>query len=211
MRRLVLAPLTAALAMLALPASAHLNLLSPPPRTTSLKSGPCGAADSVRGGVVSTFLPGQTITVTWDEFVDHPGHFRIAFDDDGQDIFVDPKGFEDISGGPGVLIDGIADRSGGGMYSQEVTLPDIECDNCTLQVIQVMSDKAPYGDGNDMYYQCADLVLSVDADPDEMPPVTTEDPPVEDDADGCSCNSAGALPMLAWAPLLVWRRRRRSG
>lgn len=192
-------------------AAAHLNLLSPPPRTTSLKSGPCGAADSVRGGVVSTFRPGQTITVTWDEFVDHPGHFRIAFDDDGQDIFVDPAGFEDVSSGPGVLIDGIADRSGGGMYSQEVTLPNVECDNCTLQVIQVMSDKPPYGDGNDMYYQCADLVLSLDADPDEQPPVTTEDPPVEDDGDGCSCRSAGAVPLLALAPLLLWRRRRRSG
>jgi hypothetical protein len=34
-----------------------------------------------------------------------------------------------------------------------------------------MSDKPPYGDGNDMYYQCADLVLSADAEPDEMPPV----------------------------------------
>jgi len=208
MRRLVLAPLTAALAMLALPASAHLDLLSPPPRTTSLKYGPCGAAGSVRGGVVSTFLPGQTITVTWDEFVDHPGHFRIAFDDDGQDIFVDPKGFDDISGGPGVLIDGIADRSGGGMYSQEVTLPDIECSNCTLQVIQVMSDKPPYGDGNDMYYQCADLVLSVDADPED-PTATTADPPVE--SDGCSCSSAGPVQVLVLTPLLLWRRRRRSG
>jgi hypothetical protein len=73
-----------------------------------------GGRQRARGATVSTLLPGQTITVTWDEYVDHPGHFRIAFDDDGQDIFVDPKGFEDVSGGPGVLIDGIADRSGGG-------------------------------------------------------------------------------------------------
>lgn len=39
-------------------------------------------------------------------------------------------------------------------------LPDVECDNCTLQAIQVMYDKPPYvTPGNDLYYQCADLVL----------------------------------------------------
>jgi hypothetical protein len=120
MRSLVVMGLTAALVLVAAPAAAHLNLTYPPPRTTSLKTGPCGAADSTRGATVTTLLPGQTITVTWDEFVDHPGHFRIAFDDDGQDLFRDPSSFEDVSGEPGVLIDGIADRSGGGIYSQEV-------------------------------------------------------------------------------------------
>lgn len=214
MRSLAFAPLTAALALSAGPVSAHLNLTFPPPRTTSLKSGPCGAQGSTRGTAVSTFLPGQTITVTWDEFVDHPGHFRIAFDDEGDDIFVDPQGFDDVSGGPGVLLDGIADRSGGGVYSQEITLPDIECDNCTLQVIQVMSDKAPYGDGNDMYYQCADLVLSADAEPDENPmPATTAEPPVEPDDEGCGCRSGGTVAAIGLLvlPLLGWRRRRPRG
>lgn len=208
MRSLVVMGLTAALVLVAAPAAAHLNLTYPPPRTTSLKTGPCGAADSTRGATVTTLLPGQTITVTWDEFVDHPGHFRIAFDDDGQDLFRDPSSFEDVSGEPGVLIDGIADRSGGGIYSQEVVLPDVECDNCTLQVIQVMSDKAPYGDGNDMYYQCADLVLSADADPDEPPPVTTA--PSEDPADGCDCRGDGGSSAW-WSVLIPWWLRRRSG
>lgn len=147
------------LALLAGPAHAHINLLSPTPRTTSLKSGPCGAGpNDPRGPTVATFKPGETIMVTFNEFVDHPGHYRVAFDDDGQDIFVDPKSFDDVGGGPGVLIDGIADKQGGD-YQVEVELPDIECDNCVLQVIQVMTDKPPYGDGNDMYYQCADIAL----------------------------------------------------
>lgn len=124
-----------------------------------LKQGPCGAGPGdLRGPTVATFKPGEKITVVFDEFVDHPGHFRIAFDDDGQDIFVDPKGFDDVGGGPGVLLDGIPDTNGG-MSMVEVVLPNIECDNCVLQVIQVMSDKPPYGDGNDMYYQCADIAL----------------------------------------------------
>ncbi|MBW2225541.1 MAG: hypothetical protein JRF54_15365, partial [Deltaproteobacteria bacterium] len=45
-------------------------------------------------------------------------------------------------------------------YVATVTLPDITCDNCTLQMIQVMYDKRLYTTlGNDIYYQCADLVL----------------------------------------------------
>jgi hypothetical protein len=150
------------LALLAGPAHAHINLLSPMPRTTSLKSGPCGAGpNDPRGPTVATFKPGEKIMVTFNEFVDHPGHFRIAFDADGQDIFVDPKSFDDVGGGPGVLIDGIADKQGGD-YMVEVMLPNIECDNCVLQVIQVMTDKPPYGDGNDMYYQCADIALEAE-------------------------------------------------
>ena len=57
-----------------------------------------------------------------------------------------------------VLLDGIEDKAGG-MYMAEVELPDVDCDTCTLQLIQVMYDKPPYGDGNDMYYQCADIVI----------------------------------------------------
>ena len=54
-------------------------------------------------------------------------------------------------------MDGIAD----GTNSVMVTLPDIECSNCTLQAIQVMYDKPPYViPGTDIYYQCADLVLA---------------------------------------------------
>lgn len=148
-----------ALALLAGTAHAHLDLLTPTPRTKLLKQGPCGAGpNDPRGPTVATFMPGEKIVVTWNEYVDHPGHFRIAFDDDGQDIFVDPKGFDDVGGGPGVILDGIADKNGGD-YMQEIQLPNIECDNCVLQVIQVMSDKAPYGDGNDLYYQCADIAL----------------------------------------------------
>ncbi len=61
-----------------------------------------------------------------------------------------------------ILLENIPDNDGG-EYEVEVTLPDLECDNCTLQVIQVMLDKPPYGDGNDLYYQCADVILEFGA------------------------------------------------
>jgi hypothetical protein len=152
-------------------ASAHHRLTFPTPRypnppaedSRQLKAGPCGVDNDTRTtdtSRISTFEPGQRITVTWKETIDHPGHYRIAFDDDGQDDLVDPSGYDDIQQSPTlpVLADGIADRSGGN-YSFEVTLPDVECDRCTLQLIQVMTDKAPW-DGNELYYQCADIVLA---------------------------------------------------
>ena len=149
----------ASLALFAGEVRAHLDLLSPQPRSKSLKQGPCGAGPAEpRGPTVATFKPGEKIIITWNEYVDHPGHFRIALDEDGQDGFFDPKDFNDVSGGPGVIMDGIADKQGGD-YAQEITLPDVECDNCVLQVVQVMTDKPPYGDGNDLYYQCADIAI----------------------------------------------------
>lgn len=186
------------------PAAAHLQVTSPQARHEQLKQGPCGAgADDPRGSVVHTFQPGQTITVVWDEFIDHPGHFRISFDADGQDDFVDPASFTDVSGGPAVLLDGIADRQGGGEYSQSVTLPDVECESCTLQVVQVMTDKAPYGDGNDLYYQCVDLVLSRSATGEATSAESSEE------AAGCGCSSPAGAPAGALAVLLLGLRRRR--
>ena len=56
--------------------------------------------------------------------------------------FVDPAGFDDLNSAPSVLVDGIADKAGGD-YAYDITIPNVECTNCTLQVIQVMTDKPP--------------------------------------------------------------------
>lgn len=126
-----------------------------------MKDGPCGVTNDSRVEErVTVFEPGETITVTFNETIDHPGFFRVSFDNDGQDAFMFPTSRDDVVDPPvlPVLVDDITDK-GGGMYSQEVTLPNMECENCTLQLIQVM--KA--GDGpfleSDMYYQCADIAL----------------------------------------------------
>ncbi|PCC66812.1 Chitin binding domain-containing protein [Nannocystis exedens] len=192
-----------ALGLAGLPATAlaHITLLEPAPRHDQQKLGPCGAGtDDARGEVVSTFRPGQTITVRWQETVPHPGYFRISFDDEGQDAFVDPPEAGQ-SGDPAVvLVDLVADKDGRQTYEQAVTLPDVRCDRCTLQLVQVMTDKAPYGDGNDLYYQCADLVLSDDA------PETSESPAADDASGGCRTGSAGPLALV----LVLGRRRRRA-
>ena len=204
----------------AAPAYGHVQLRAPMQRSADLKDGPCGLRNGTRTENVCTLRPGANIIVVWDETINHPGHFRLSFDDDGDDDFVDPAGFDDLYTGSSVLLDGIADQDGDSTYRQELTLPDIECDNCTLQVIQVMTDKAPYGDGNDLYYQCADLVLSSSA-PAEPEPGCSDvagggdaGPDDSDDAGGCA--AAGSGGSIGWLvavllPVLVMRRAAHAG
>ncbi len=207
--------LIAGLALLATAsvADAHIRLDSPRPRTTELKTGPCGAPGSTRGSNVTVLAPGATIEVVWTETVDHPGHYRVSFDADGQDFTV-PLSFTDLTQTMNVLVDDIADRSGRDLvYKQMVTLPNITCENCTLQVIQMMTDKPPYGDGNDIYFQCADIALRTGT--------PTPDAPLSPDAGGGTpsssggCQTGGAtswLTVMAMVGLgaLVVRRRRYS-
>jgi Lytic polysaccharide mono-oxygenase, cellulose-degrading len=167
--------LVGAVGLLAPAASAHVQLRAPQQRHTDQKAGPCGLPDSTRGENVCEFRPGATITVEWDETVEHPGHFRVSFDDDGTDDLIDPSDYDDYYASKAVLVDEIEDRDvdadGNARYSMQIELPDIECDSCTLQLIQVMSDKPPWGPGggDDIYYQCADLVLSPDAPAEPTP------------------------------------------
>ncbi len=181
-------------------AEAHLQLSYPPARTTSQKQGPCGLTGLARGPAM-TLAPGATITVTWDETINHPGHYRISFDADGDDDFVVPATAEELYSDDSVLEDGIADANGGS-YSQVITLPDIECSTCTLQVIQLMTDKAPYGDGNDLYYQCADLVLAAGGDPggDGNGGDVDDDPPADNPpgpaVGGCGVSSPSGIGMV---------------
>ncbi len=151
-------------------ASAHLDLTMPTSRygPEVLKDGPCGIPGGARSENVTYFEPGETIEVRWDEYVDHPGHYRISFDPDGDDDFVDPATMMELDSNEAVLLDGIDDEGPGERYySVLVKLPDVTCDTCTLQVIQMMYDKPPYTTpGNDIYYQCADLVLRYGGTPD---------------------------------------------
>ena len=187
-----------ALLLLSGTASAHATLTSPAPRTADNKTGPCGAAGSKRGTKVAKFSPGQTITVEWDETVDHPGHYRIAFDDDGDDVFVNPNNPNDNF--PSTLMEPIADKLGG-HYTQQITLPAKSCTNCTLQLIQVMTTQVPY---DSFYYQCADITIG-DGDGGDGGGGGA-DAPVDG---GCSTGSgSGAGVIVLLAGLIALRRRR---
>lgn len=218
-------------------AQAHIELLTPAARYTPnhQKNDPCGHADNPAGeGSPATYQAGQTITIRFDEYVQHTGHFRVALDMTGTDTFVSPSDFDDFYNSPQVLLDEIADDQDGGLHEVEVTLPDTLCDPCTLQLIQVMTDDGAWGPGNDdLYFQCADIVIEpavADGGSDDGSNDGNSGPPSDettdgssgpieessDDSSGCACNvqpqrSALATLWFTLALLGVRRRRRRQG
>lgn len=190
---------------------------------------PC---DGVRGaGTVYTFEPGATIKLEIDVSIAHPSYYRIAFDNDGQDNFIEPASIDpsdpnragtgkkclddpndkcgksdfcnvvSTTGGASVLWDNLDPHvTGPDTESWVIKLPDVECDNCTLQVLQVMEDSEFHGpycptgscmdNGvEDIYHRCVDIKLVKGAPKDA--PGTTTDPVMNN---GIECAKAGGTP-----------------
>ncbi len=120
----------------------------------NIKSGPCGAS---RSNDPAVFKAGETITLQWESTIHHKGYFRIAFSPAGD------AGFDQH-----VLLDNIVELENRfiGEYSAQVTLPSEPCNDCTLQIIQVMLDRDPPTN----YYSCADIQLVADTTSDMAPP-----------------------------------------
>jgi len=133
-------------------AAAHATLLTPKPRTPlTLKTGPCG-------GIPKTDAPleveaGSELEVVWQEYVDHPGFYRILYSSAGDADFVP-------------LLDNIPDRKPSSAdpetYSAVVRLPAEPSDEGTLLLIQVMMENPAQPR---LYYSCADLKLVSPASP----------------------------------------------
>lgn len=158
-------------------ADAHIELIEPTARYPIATSGenkacPCGVGESNRlcdiptdrsdpdrSDRITTIAAGSTITVRFDEYVAHSGRIRLAFDFDGADL-------DDFNAN--ILLD-VPDPPGnmndiGTIWELQVQLPDQSCDNCTLQLLQMMDGNTtdPVLDpvGRSSYYACADLVLT---------------------------------------------------
>lgn len=148
---------------------------------------------------VTTFEAGQTITLVFDEYIGHAGRWRVAFD---------PDGAETADFNANILLDvtdpaGGAGNAGGSMWNLEVTLPNTPCDNCTLQLVQMMDgntvDPVPDPTGRSSYYQCADIVLTAaggSPDGGGQEPEPDDTPPDGDDG-GCSHTRSPASPAAA--------------
>jgi len=193
-------------------AQAHVRLVSPVSRYgDDMKFDPCGRPGGTRSANVTTYAPGETITVVFDELIDHPGFYRIAFDPDGDDDLAPPtwNGTDWVPpAGVVILQDLIPDAAAGLTHGEvPVTLPSTPCDRCTLQLIQVMTDKPPFDGGDDFYYQCADLALVAGAPPGGTPPPPAPASPAAP-AGGCG-HGAAAWPALGALLALVPRALRR--
>jgi len=164
---------------------AHMQLVSPAPRYNrdSIKppNGPCGdSLGLTRSGIRTSYEPGSTITISFDETIDHRGHFAVYFSE-----------ANDLATSAGSLITTLVDSipdplSGIGRRTASVTLPNISCDTCTLQVIQWMDDINPY-------FSCADISLVAGAPPPPEPPPFDHG---HDHADTLSSDFSGGCGLI---------------
>jgi hypothetical protein len=161
------------------------------------KAYPCGvlATDTYTpSNMITSFSPGQTITVKWTEEIAHDGWFRIALSyADGAEFqsttdFPEPVyetangllGTMSVDAGiespaiPPVLADGLWPHSAASVstpkqYAQVITLPTRPCTKCVLQVLQIMLNH-PVNSPNNVpgagftYHHCAFIAIEQGAD-----------------------------------------------
>lgn len=137
-----------------------------PPRDQSsgLKTPECGSVP--RTATPKVFKPGEVINVEWEETVNHLGYFMIRFSKEND------TGFDNTVLVPQYIDDQNGDIENGAkhFFHTDVTLPNLNCDACTLQLVQVMQDP---GKKVSNYYSCSDIQLVGPLDPNTPPVVTT--------------------------------------
>ncbi len=148
------------------------------------KKGPCGGTSADAGtptNVIGKVQGGQTLHVKVQETVYHPGHYRIALAVNSRaELPADPevttrdseRGPWSVSAKvqspaqPPVLVDGLwahTDRAAIAQpFETDITIPNITCEKCTLQIVQFMAEHGRNTDGDFSYHHCADLQITAD-------------------------------------------------
>jgi hypothetical protein len=151
------------------------------------KLGPCGGTSANAGtptGVVNQAAGGSKLHIKIQETIYHPGFYRVSLAVKSIDeLPADPvavtrdteKGPWSISGAiqsnpqMPVLADGLFShrtRPAAGTqlppWETDVTLPNINCEKCTLQIVQFMEDHGYNTDGGYTYHHCADIKITAD-------------------------------------------------
>lgn len=145
------------------------------------KLGPCGGASANAGKPTAFVTPvpgGELLRIKVKETIYHPGHFRVALavldraelPADPEDVTKDRNGKPwsvsakvDPNPKPPVLVDGLWDhhtRVAGEVFDTYVKIPNINCDHCSLQIIQFMEEHPVNPDGRFTYHHCADLKIT---------------------------------------------------
>ena len=181
-----------ALGLIAFPSlsQAHFRLLAPASWLVEnqlgdpQKAAPCGGTNADFGKptyAVTEVRGGSALHVKVQETVYHPGHYRVALavnsptelplDPKAQTMTNDKGAIMSVSGeimnpvtAP-VLADGLFQHSAktDQPFETDVTVPNINCKSCTLQVIQFMEQHGANNPGQFTYHHCA--VLRITADP----------------------------------------------
>lgn len=216
-----------ALAALTSTAQAHFNLVVPRADRTGDPGGkapPCGDVGTSTNAVAN-YMPGQMITITVDETIDHPGHYRVALAKDMASLPAEPPvtaggtpvtdcGSAPIAASPTfpVLADGLFTdlTAAQGEASAQVQLPPgMTCTNCVLQVIQFMSNHGLNVPGGCFYHHCAIVNISATApDAGATSGGDAGTTPTGTTTGGCAAGGASGWAMLALPLLAVLRRAR---
>ena len=175
--------------MIPVAAWSHFNLVEPPPslmqdeRGYPQKLGPCGGTSAFPGepsGANTNVKGGQNLHIKINETIFHPGHFRVSLARTADKLPADPetatrdtdKGPYSVSAKidakpkPPVIVDGLfvhTERPATpNVFETDVKIPNVNCDNCTLQVIQWMGNHGYNKDGGYTYHHCATLKITAD-------------------------------------------------
>jgi hypothetical protein len=147
------------------------------------KLAPCGGTSASPGtptNSVTEVRGGAMLHVKLKETIFHPGHYRIALARSPATLPPDPevvthdtpKGPQSVSAKIGdakapILADGLfahTEKSApDAFWETDVRVPNINCDSCTLQVVQFMAEHGHNKDGDYSYHHCA--VLRVTPNP----------------------------------------------
>lgn len=171
-----------------LPANAHFKLVEPASwlveddRGDPQKLGPCGgtlADPGTPSGAVTAVTGGQPLKIVVEETIFHPGHYRIALSRRRNFLPNDPEvTMKDTERGPRsdsavivspprppFIVDGLWPHTEKPTerWETEITVPNITCEGCQLQVIQFMAEHPGFREGGFSYHHCA--VLDITADP----------------------------------------------
>ena len=167
---------------------AHFKLVEPASwiiedeRGDPQKGFPCGGSNTDYGKpsyAVSPATGGSKLHIKVQETIFHPGHYRVALAvNSPAELPVDPKATtETTERGPRsvsgeimnpvqvpVLADGLFPHSAkvDTPLETDVTLPNISCKRCTLQVIQFMEQHGPNNPGLYTYHHCATIQITAD-------------------------------------------------
>ncbi len=189
MKNMVSYALFGAVALAAVPAQAHFKLLEPASwlveneRGDPQKAAPCGGSNTDFGTpsyAVTDVKGGSVLHIKVQETIYHPGHFRVALAvNSPTELPLDPKATTttndkgaviSVSGevmnpvAPPVLADGLFqhDAKSDQPFETDVTVPNIDCKGCTLQVIQFMEQHGANNPGMFTYHHCATLRITAD-------------------------------------------------
>ncbi|MBX7116786.1 MAG: lytic polysaccharide monooxygenase [Myxococcaceae bacterium] len=172
----------AVLLVLSFDASAHFVLSEPPSWTNQSaagdpqKSAPCGQDDpgvpAEQTHVVTVVDEGSMLSITVNETIFHPGHFRVQIAQNPQSLLADPPvtvgdtacGSTVIDSSPTLplLGDGLLSHTSklNGPQTFKVQLPaGFTCDGCMLQVVQFMSSHGLNDPGGCFYHHCANVTV----------------------------------------------------